>query len=247
MKLISINIEGTKHVNTVRAFLLKEQPDVICLQEAQKDLLPLLEEGGYTYATLAHTLRTDDTHLEEPEGLILASRYPAVFESFYYHMPEGGIQPFMKAQWRDTCAYGVIIARIQYEGMQYQIATTHFTWTPDGKPNTEQDSDLEILLSKLGEAGPHILCGDLNIPRLHNRNYQTLIEHYTDGIPSSYMSSLDRDKHRCGKSPLHTIMFDEYMVDYILSKPSYSTSDVRLEFGISDHAAIVATIQQSPT
>lgn len=245
MKLISINIEGSKHVDTVRAFLLQELPDVICLQEAQMDLHPFFEEHGYTFTALPHTLRTDDAHLDEPEGLILASRLPAVFESFYFHMPEGGIQPFIKASWRDTCAYGVVLARIEHEGHTYTVGTTHFTWTPDGQPNDEQDADLEVLLEKLHDIEPHVLCGDFNIPRLHNRNYERLREHYADAIPDAYKSSLDRTKHRCGSDPSKAIMFDEYMVDYLFMKEPYTATDVRLEFGISDHAAIVATIRQS--
>ncbi len=247
MKIVSLNIEGSKHVNRVIPFLEAEQADVICLQEAQLDLHPYLEKAGYTFHVLPMTLRTDDSHLNEPEGLLLATRHETTFDSFYYHMPEEGIQPFIKAAWRDTCAYGVLFADVTFQGKLFRIGTTHFTWTPDGMPNSEQDADADALFSFLRTQKPHVICGDFNIPRLHNYNYKRLTELYTDAIPTNYTSSLDRTLHRCGKDAQRSIMFDEYMVDYLCTQTPYTASDVRLQFGISDHAGIVATLHSDLT
>ena len=134
MKIVSLNIEGSKHINRVIPFLESEQADVICLQEAQLDLHPYLAESGYTFQVLPMTLRTDDAHLDEPEGLILATRHEATFSSFYYHMPEDGIQPFIKASWRDTCAYGVLFCRYCIPGEALQDRHHAFYLDPRRTP-----------------------------------------------------------------------------------------------------------------
>ena len=43
-KLISLNIEGIKHFDTVIPFLKKEKPDVICLQEVPKKDVEMLKQ-----------------------------------------------------------------------------------------------------------------------------------------------------------------------------------------------------------
>ena len=68
---------------------------------------------------------------------------------------------------------------------------------------------------------------------------------YTDTIPANYTSSLDKTLHRKGDDPSRAHLFTDFMVDYLFTKPDYQASDVRLEFGISDHAAVVATISKT--
>jgi endonuclease/exonuclease/phosphatase family metal-dependent hydrolase len=65
---------------------------------------------------------------------------------------------------------------------------------------------------------------------------------YQDEIPKHYQSSLDRNLHRLGKVKLDQPIFDKFMVDYIFAKPEYEVTGERLEFGVSDHAAVVAHI-----
>jgi len=82
----------------------------------------------------------------------------------------------------------------------------------------------------------------MNTPRGINPSYPDLVAHYTDHIPPAYTSSLDRALHRLGTNPEKTQLFDSFMVDYLLSTPEFITNDVRLQFGLSDHAGIVAEV-----
>ena len=108
-----------------------------------------------------------------------------------------------------------------------------------------QTNSVEKLIALLSNRPAHILCGDFNIPRGYNSNYELITKHYTDTIPSTFTSSLDRTLHRDGsKTNLHTPIFDVYMVDYIFTKEPYQVSDVQLQFGISDHAGVIATISK---
>ena len=143
-------------------------------------------------------------------------------------------------------SYPVVCATIaRSDGQMYSIATVHLMVTPDGKEIPAQTASVKKLLKFLDTKEPHILCGDFNIPRGYNTNYHLFTDKYIDTIPHLYTSSLDRTLHRDGNNPeLHSPIFDIYMVDYIFSQPPYSVSDVRLEFGVSDHAAVLAQISK---
>ena len=81
------------------------------------------------------------------------------------------------------------------------------------------------------------------MPRGHNKLYEVITQKYTDTIPRHYRSSLDRNLHRLGKkTDLNQPIFDAYMVDYIFTQPPFEASDIHLEFGVSDHAAVIGNI-----
>ncbi len=63
---------------------------------------------------------------------------------------------------------------------------------------------------------------------------------YKDNIPSHYKTSIDAALHRAGKERPEGLA--DKMVDGLFTTPGYTAVDVRLQFGVSDHAAIVATI-----
>jgi endonuclease/exonuclease/phosphatase family metal-dependent hydrolase len=141
--------------------------------------------------------------------------------------------------------YGLLCGDIAHDGVTYTCATTHFTWTENGLiPSPQQIQSLERLNAFATDSKPHLLCGDFNIPRHQNSLYDSLVGQYKDNIPPHYTSSLDKTFHRLGQNPEKDFMFTSLMVDYVFTKPPYKASDVRLEFGLSDHAAIVATISK---
>ncbi len=250
MKLISINIEDRNHLGRVLPFVEKERPDTLCLQEVLQPDLKRFEALGYMCSFLPMTLLSvEDAGI--PFGIAICTRQKSTKQwSFYYHRNSDTFPLFNGSSVqniRDTMYRCVLGVHVDVEGEDFNIATTHFTWTPDGMVTHEQENDLDILSKHPSIQEPHILCGDFNVPRDHNSLYMKLSALYTDNIPREYSSSLDRGLHRLGSHPERQQMFNAFMVDYVLSKPPYIVSDVRLEFGISDHAAIVATITKATT
>jgi endonuclease/exonuclease/phosphatase family metal-dependent hydrolase len=238
MKLISLNLEGKRHLDTALPFLDAEAADVLCLMEASQDLEPWLTEQGYFVTFAPMVIRTQDGR-QFPDGVMLASKEEHTAEVFYYHQATPEITHYNKEDKRETIAHPVIFASI---GEQH-IATTHFTWNPVGETADEnQTTDLAKLLAYLQTKPAHVLCGDFNIPRHHNRLYEELLKHYADMIPASYASSLDAKYHRAGADPELQKLFRDFMVDYVLTQPPYEASDVRLQFDVSDHAAVIATV-----
>jgi exonuclease III len=242
MKIISVNIEDFKHEKTVFEFLTREDADVVCLQEFPHVWCEKLETLGYHTSFAPMCLRSSDPR--SLSGLALASKSPQQTESHYYYKSAAEITIY-RSRIQETIAHPVIIGTVAHNDTMYTIATTHMIVTLDGKENDQQRAGMEKLLSILEAQPPHIVCGDFNMPRGHNTLYELVTEKYSDTIPTIYRSSLDKSLHRLGDvKNLDQPIFDEYMVDYIFTQPPYSASNVRLEFGISDHAAVVATLQK---
>lgn len=238
MRLLSLNVEGARHTNTVFTLVDTQAPDILCFQEAPDYFASELEARHYHTSFTPLTIRQ---HVGEtfPEGLLIASKQPHNADTHYYHRAPGDIQVFEKAHYRETMRKAVLTADIG----AIRIATTHFTWTEHGnQPNAFQKADMETLLATLTTLPPHVICGDFNIPRRHNPLYSRLTEHYTDAIPATYASSLDRTLHRHSGNHDKQQLFTDYMVDYIFTQPPYTASEVELIFNVSDHAAVLGTI-----
>jgi endonuclease/exonuclease/phosphatase family metal-dependent hydrolase len=141
---------------------------------------------------------------------------------------------------------GILCARATVQGDDFFVAVTHFTWGPEGEVATpEQHTSMDALLTYTENLEPHILCGDFNLPRDYNPLYERLAHAYTDNIPKTYTSSLDKNLHRLGDDSTKQHLFSSFMVDYILSRPPYLVSNVRLVFGVSDHAAVVGQVTKN--
>lgn len=245
MKLISLNIEGKAHLERVTHFLRNESPDVFCLQEIFREDFEYFETLGYTGIFLPMTLK-DVAGIKSEIGIALYSRNKIIqANTFYYSHTLSSVPIFDKDDIPNSVLPGVIIADIECAGKTFSIATTHFTWTPEGShPCTEQKEDMGIFLTHIEKLPPHVICGDFNIPRNINSLYPELTKHYTDTIPLQYSSSLDKTLHRLGNDSDKERIFTSFMVDYIFTQPPYIATDVTLEFGVSDHAGLIANISQ---
>lgn len=245
LKLISLNIEGPKHYNTVFPFIDSENPDVLCLQEAPEETRTFLQERGYKTAFAPMCQRTfGDT--EHVIGILLATKLPQQTRVYYYwQSPEDISAPYDPKHPALSISNAYLIATIINKGKQYNIATTHVMDTRNGASDSHQEKGVSLLIKSLSKEPSHIICGDFNMPRHHNHLYEKFTRLYQDEIPNHYQSSLDRNLHRLGNVKIDQPIFDEFMVDYIFAKPEYEVTDERLEFGVSDHAAVVAHIARA--
>jgi endonuclease/exonuclease/phosphatase family metal-dependent hydrolase len=240
MKLISLNMEGRKHYEYIKPFLDTECADVVCLQEAPADMCDWLSKHNYqvTFAPMRHQSQNGHHYTE---GIILASQHPHTTQTHYYFGSPDHIPTYNPDDRRRNLAHVVILGQVE----DFLIATTHLPAPPRGELFYEPlDTDITSLHRYLKTQPPHILCGDMNTPRGINPSHQALVANYTDAVPQTYKSSLDRTLHRLGNEPDKQHLFDTFMVDYLLTQPPYQAQHVRLQFGVSDHAAIVATLMR---
>lgn len=249
MKLISLNIEGYLHKLEALNFLKNEDADVVCLMECPEGFVSEVQALGYqtTYKSVRLVNRDGTQTLE---GNLLASKNKHQAESFfiYRHPGERVLEKYDEKTGRQNADVVLLHATVEVNGEVFNIATTHFTWTPKGEePSLVQQEDTRRLIELTENFAPHIICGDFNIPRHHNCLYDELTNHYLDAIPVRYKSSLDKNLHRRGQDSTRAHLFTDFMVDYVFTQPPYQAENVRLEFGISDHAAVVADIKKQNT
>jgi endonuclease/exonuclease/phosphatase family metal-dependent hydrolase len=252
MKLASLNVEGLKHWGRINPFLDAEKPDVLCLQEVFEDDAAQVAEHlkmRLVFAPMFLRPKGDPPSLKK-EGVAMLSRVPMeniVIQE--YHTPNKELQIIDESTehtLNKTIRRPLLSANIRDGGKIISVATTHFTWTPDGLPRDYQYAAAEKLMALLEQFPSLALCGDFNMPRGVNDIYERFAAKYHDAIPASYASSLDPSLHRTKDSPAEAQRIAQYMVDYLFLSNDYRASDVRLVSGVSDHCAIVATLDSAP-
>ncbi|MEI6478223.1 MAG: endonuclease/exonuclease/phosphatase family protein [bacterium] len=236
MKLISVNVEKSRHLDRVIPFLKEQQADIICLQELCEQDVELFKrelkmEGEFI------AMNAGEQAMQWGVGLL--SHYPlSGFKSTLYDTFAadymGEYAPHKKTMTRRPLCH-LLSARIQQNGVTYSVATTHFTWAPDGKVTDEQRVNLKSLSVLLDGFPELILCGDFNAVR-GTEIFDALATRYTDNIPAEATTTLDGNLHRAGPLP--------YVVDGMFTSKEYVATSVRVVDGVSDHCAIVAEIER---
>lgn len=236
IKLITLNIERSKHLDLVLPFLEREQPDVVCLQELCSEdverFSTVLGAQSYTEPLTIHTVDGGECFF----SIAIFSRLPVVgHEVKYYYRASETLSIFELGD-RRTINRALLRCDIVKDEVTFRIGTTHFTWTPDGEADDVQREDIENLFTVLETEGDIVFTGDFNAPR-GKEIFSRLAERYRDNVPPEYTTSIDGSMHRAGALP--------HMVDGIFSTPGYEVSDVRMVCGVSDHCALVAKVRKT--
>lgn len=240
MKIMSLNIEGQKHLPSVRALLEREAADVVCLMEACGEDVAKLANLRYPYHEFAQNDVIGNIQGHEgkaPIGVAILSRYELKRVERYY--PGRPIRTEIVPRGSGTHAPIVLLGEVEIGKQRYKIGAVHYTWTPSASISDEQRRDVEKLLETMGKT-EMILCGDFNIPR-GNEMYQKLLTNYLDNIPAEIESTLDPILHYANHEKPGRL---KLVVDYVWSTPQYKVAEVRLESGVSDHCAIVASVEK---
>jgi endonuclease/exonuclease/phosphatase family metal-dependent hydrolase len=246
LKLASLNIERSKHLDLLARFVESEKPDILCVQEVlQKDIEVIRGMGLFSSESFVPLCRLTKEHPGEMYGIAIFTRLRAKsFSHAYYvgdreHLPD--VDPFIPSSAENRA---VLVCDIERAGTPYRIATTHFTWTPDGRPTEQQRRELSSLFSLLEKLGDFVLAGDFNAPR-GGETFAALAERYKDNIPQRYTWSLDLKLHRAGanlEQHAKDAGLPGLMVDGLFSTSAYRVKNVELKGGVSDHMAICADV-----
>ncbi|MBI2053352.1 MAG: endonuclease/exonuclease/phosphatase family protein [Candidatus Sungbacteria bacterium] len=248
ISLISLNIERDKHLDRVLPFLSDRMPEVACIQELFEDDARALSDAlkGASYVFAPMTQQENMRGNMSVRGIGIFSRLPIRQQHIAYYRGHSthvaGFDSTSTETKSKTQNHAVLLCDLEKDGAVFTVGTTHFTWTPDGKPDEYQRIDLEAMLRELREYDEFVLAGDFNAPR-GGEIFTVLAERYKDNIPAKYVTSLDVALHHVGK--LRPQELADKMVDGVFSTPGLKVSDVELHTGISDHCAITATISKS--
>lgn len=236
IKLITLNIEGDKHLDLVIPFLQKEQADVVCLQEVyEADMSVLSQTLGMQGTFAPMSTKT----VPNPYNNSLRGSWGS---AFFTHLPHSKVKLFYYKGTGSTPIFhhpydnehALLLSTVEKDGEEYVIATTHFTWSPDGHLSTEQQDSFDELKPIIVSYPNLIFCGDFNAPR-GRELFNMFSEVLTDNLPQVYTTTIDNNLHKIGNL--------ELVVDTIFSRGKYVVSDVRLVDGVSDHMAVVGVIE----
>ncbi len=243
LKLVSLNIEGNKHLERVVPFLEKAEADVICLQELLEPefdfLIKKLGMAGM-FAPMTRIGKDEAKNLSgipAVEGVGFLTRLPFTRIEHRYYAGDHHPIPHFRPDDMSTTNRVVVFGKVRKNDMSFNIATTHFTWTPDGEADDRQRRDLAGMLQILDEIGDFALTGDFNAPR-GREIFNDLSVLYKDNIPNRYTTSLDPKISRYGDKV-------SVMVDGLFTTPEYRVENVNLVCGVSDHCAMVGEIYKS--
>ncbi|MFA6814354.1 MAG: endonuclease/exonuclease/phosphatase family protein [Candidatus Pacebacteria bacterium] len=242
MKLISLNIEGNKHLDDkILSFFAKEKADVLCLQEVfAKDIQTICQSTGldkYSFVSQAKVTK-DNPHLPTNGlwGLCVFAKNLSKTRKHYYNGNANQIPEFFAYQDPNSMNRCLLTVEIELDGEVYQLGTTHFTWSGEGKVSNLQKEHFTQLKSFLADYPEIIFCGDLNTPR-GGQIYDQLAKMYKDNIPSKIDTTIDKDIHKSGKDI-------RLVTDALFTSPNYQVKKVRVVGGVSDHKAVVAEIKK---
>lgn len=236
IKLISLNIEGSKHLDLVIPFLQKSEADIICLQEVlEKDVAQLTMNIRGTSHYTRMSIDTDKNPLERDFGLLIITKdaHKLRGEHIYLNTEKQEFENIIENGYVNRI---LSVVEISTGGERFTIGTTHFTWSRDGEADNTQRRDWDNLYAQLQKYPEIVFCGDFNMPR-GKEMFSQITKHYTDNIPQEVQTTLDPALHR-----VRGLM---YVVDGLFSTPGYAVSDVEVISGVSDHCALIGTIQRT--
>ena len=242
MKLISLNIEGNKHLDDkILPFFAKEQADVLCLQEVfAKDIQKICQSTGltkYSFVSQAKVTK-DNPHLPTNGlwGLCIFAKNLSKTRKHYYNGNANQIPEFFAYQDPNSMNRCLLTVQTEIDSEIYQLASTHFTWSGEGKISDQQQENFAQLKSFLASYPEIIFSGDLNTPR-GEQIYDQLAEIYKDNIPAKIDTTVDGSIHKSGQDI-------RLVIDALFTSEHYQAKKVRVVGGVSDHKAIVAEIQR---
>lgn len=242
IKLVSLNIEGNKHLdNLVLPFLVAEQPEVVTLQEVFLSDVPKIEEAlGMTgiFIPMAD-VNYENEHLPARGlwGILHLTKLKAIEGSYqYYHGVEEEIPDFFARQDPNSMNRVLVWQVVEKDGQLYRFATTHFTWSKEGETIDLQRQTYQSLNQILLTFPDVVLTGDFNVPR-GKEIFTNLATSYTDNIPAHITTTIDNNLHKANNNI-------QFVVDGCFTSKEYRASGVRIVDGVSDHMAVVAEISK---
>jgi endonuclease/exonuclease/phosphatase family metal-dependent hydrolase len=234
VRVLSLNIEGSNHIDSVQELIRSKRPDVICLQEVR-----MPEFVARTFADVDGK-RVYDQRFDAMG--CHAGHIQGVATLWKERKCQNGAACYSQRDFDaarhsslDADTYSRVLSWVRYGGIV--VANTHFVWTPDGEPSDVQWREVKTLRRALAvlEArfGGFVCAGDFNAPR-GRAVYAALLDGYLDHLPPSIDSTLDPQLHRTASKNLRLA------VDTIFG--TYPALEVETLGGVSDHLAILATI-----
>lgn len=238
VRLMSLNVERSGHLDRFVPFVRQFAPDVLCLQELmESDVSAIIAGTGFSESHFAAMALNSDRPGETPFGVGIFSHTPVETPMIDVYAGGGDGATVLDRRTPETrvatTRYVLARATLRFDDFALALATTHFPWTDNGLPSDFQFTALERLLALIGDSRI-VLTGDFNAPR-GGPVFDRLAAHLTDNIPADVTTTIDPLLHRAGALNL--------VVDGLFTSPHYRASEVAVHAGLSDHQAVTGVIE----
>lgn len=245
IKLLSCNIEGRKHYDRLLPFIASKHPEVICLQEVFECELEFLARQFNMDYVFTPILDSDFKNIFDIDplgywGIAIFTNMPVVAQGEYYYVGSRAQIPKVDESNSNSLNRAVRWVDVKKDGQVFRLATTHFTWSPNGEFIPLQGENLAVMEQFLkSDLCDFVLCGDFNSPR-GGEIYNRLTTWLTDHLPPEIKTTIDKNWHRAGDL--------QFVVDYMFSTKAYSVSDIKAHGNVSDHLALTGIVtKKDPT
>jgi len=265
VKVVSLNIEGDKHLAEVIELIGRERPDLVCLQEVFEDDFKRFMGKFGMKGIFSPTVFIDKPGKPGFKksgvfGVAMMGRLAGKFGAEYYFKRRGQDLPRYRG-WPNAGHRTLVWQKIDNGPT---VAATHFTWSKGGQATEKQRRELKKLMKLLVRIKPDILCGDFNAPRGarlrrgfggQGEIWAKLAERFIDNIPAEIRTTLDQKLHYANGMEL---VVDGFFTPaprrvrgsampvnrhgFTLPKNDVQVISLKLIGGVSDHLAIVAKL-----
>lgn len=235
LNLFSLNVEGHKHIQRWLPVVQAGTYDVVLLQEVFEQDINLIAGALQMQAYFCPMLNVvEESKYKIPPlgkwGIALFTNLEHTPAQAEYYAGSEAVRNFEKP---NDASRVILSSIVQKEEKSFRVATTHFTWTPDGESNAEQEADFEGLSKIIGTEVDWILAGDFNAPR-GKKTFSQFTQFFKDNLPKEVTTTLDPELHYAGKLNL--------AVDTVFTTPHYLVEEIEVKMGLSDHCGLHAKI-----
>jgi endonuclease/exonuclease/phosphatase family metal-dependent hydrolase len=232
--ILSVNIEGDNHLETIQALIKQKEPDIVCLQEIFQQDVTLFEtqmqvKGLFVPLCSINSSTRVRLNPRGEWGIAIFSKLPVLELSVLPYQGELNHIPPYDNDDPNSTNRALLLTKVQIGTAHSYVATTHFTWSMNGEVTELQKTHVERVSKLLHPYSPLLLCGDFNAPR-GKAIFQRLADQYTDNIPANETTTIDQNLHR--KKGI------QFVVDGMFSTPQLKAQHVEVIDGVSDHKAL---------
>ena len=179
IKFITLNLfKGGLYYENIKAFLTKENPDILCLQEAYNSKDKTLTKNYRSIDNLKELLPNHYYHFS-PEllensknkktdiGNAIFSRFPIIHaQTTFYDIQYGKYDEYLKNDNKYDFSLqpkNLEYANIQTHGISLNVFNTHGIWEKHGNDTKRRLQMGEIIINQIKDKKNVILAGDFNL------------------------------------------------------------------------------------
>lgn len=251
-KFIHCNIlNGGRLMDNLIEFLVREQPDILALQEVFDGREPTPEPRfrsiaviktatGLAHVSFAPTQNQVVGDSTLPYGNAVLSRFPAAQQAvWFYDVPfqDHLVVDERRGFTRFPCNLQHVT--IDLDGKPLHVFNTHGIWDRHGKDNPRRLQMGQTIADRMAGIRPAILCGDFNV----NEGTKT-IDRLGERLTNVYAPDRRKTSFNVSRKPKNS-GYVKAVVDFI-----FTTSDLKIlshrqpDVDVSDHLPLVCEFER---